>query len=125
MAHDVGCGFAIAAHWIPENGLAGNVYHSQGRVVGPIGIVGNNHLQNGFVRPVRESDARDWLRNQWEKPVFMAIGTQDPVLGPPVMQALCKDIAGCTDPYEHPEAGHFVQEWGEEIAQRALATFGS
>ena len=68
--------------------------------------------------------ARDWLRNEWQGPVFMAIGTQDPVLGSPVMQALRGDIAGCPEPYEHPQAGHFVQEWGEDIAERALAAFG-
>lgn len=70
-------------------------------------------------------DARDWLRTQWKGPVFMAIGTQDPVLGPPVMQALRKDIAGCPEPYAHSEAGHFVQEWGADIARRALSVFGS
>ena len=26
-------------------------------------------------------------------------------------------------PYEVQEAGHFVQEWGEEIAEKALAFF--
>ena len=68
--------------------------------------------------------ARDWLRRQWAGPVFMAIGTQDPVLGPPVMEALGKDIAGCPEPYAHPEAGHFVQEWGEDIARAAMSVFG-
>ena len=68
--------------------------------------------------------ARDWLRSQWMGSVFMAIGTQDPVLGPPVMQALRQDIAGCPEPYQHPEAGHFVQEWGEDIAKKALSAFG-
>jgi len=53
----------------------------------------------------------------------MAVGMTDPVLGPLVMQALRNDIQNCGKPYEHPEAGHFVQEWGEEIAQKALATF--
>lgn len=69
--------------------------------------------------------ARDWLGSQWTGPVFMAVGTQDPVLGPPVMQALRNDIAGCPEPYEHPEAGHFVQEWGADIARKALSAFGS
>ena len=54
----------------------------------------------------------------------MAIGMQDPVLGPPVMHALRKIIRGCPDPYKMPEAGHFVQEWGEEVAKKALITFG-
>lgn len=50
----------------------------------------------------------------------MAIGMKDPVLGPPVMHALRKTIRGCPAAYEHAEAGHFVQEWGEDIARRAL-----
>jgi haloalkane dehalogenase len=51
------------------------------------------------------------------------VAMKDPVLGPPVMQALRKDIRNCPGPYEHSEAGHFVQEWGEEIARRALEAF--
>jgi len=69
-------------------------------------------------------EARDWLRNQWTGPVFMAVGPKDPVLGPPVMAALRSDINGCPEPYAHPDAGHFVPEWGQEIATRALAAFG-
>ena len=68
--------------------------------------------------------AREWLRNKWEGSVFMAIGMKDPVLGPPVMQVLRNDIRNCPVPYEHPNAGHFVQEWGEEIAREAIAAFG-
>jgi pimeloyl-ACP methyl ester carboxylesterase len=67
--------------------------------------------------------AREWLRSKWEGSVFMAIGMKDPVLGPPVMQALRNDIRNCPEPYEHSEAGHFVQEWGEEIARKAIAAF--
>jgi hypothetical protein len=51
----------------------------------------------------------------------MAIGMTDPVLGPPVMQALRKLIKNCPAPLEVSEAGHFVQEWGERVAQEALA----
>ncbi len=69
--------------------------------------------------------ARDWLQNHWEGSVFMAVGMQDPVLGPPVMAALRRIVAGCPAPYEHTEAGHFTQEWGEEIATRALAAFNA
>jgi pimeloyl-ACP methyl ester carboxylesterase len=68
--------------------------------------------------------ARDWLRDKWTGPVFMAVGMKDPVLGPPVMQVLRNDIRNCPEPYEHYEAGHFVQEWGEEIAKKALKDFG-
>ena len=53
----------------------------------------------------------------------MAIGMQDPVLGPPVMRALQKIIAGCAEPYEIDEAGHFVQEWGDKVATKALEVF--
>ena len=67
--------------------------------------------------------AREWLRNKWNGPVFMAIGMKDPVLGPPVMQVLRNDIRNCPEPYQHIEAGHFVQEWGEEVARETLAAF--
>jgi haloalkane dehalogenase len=67
--------------------------------------------------------AREWLRSKWNGLAFMAIGMKDPVLGPPVMQALRNDIRSCPLPFEHFEAGHFVQEWGEEIAKEALVTF--
>ncbi len=54
---------------------------------------------------------------------FMAIGGADPVLGPPVMNQLRTIINGCPEPLVIEEAGHFVQEWGEEIARKALVTF--
>jgi len=54
---------------------------------------------------------------------IMAVGMKDPVLGPLVMQALQNDIRNCPEAYEHSEAGHFVQEWGEEIAREAIAAF--
>jgi pimeloyl-ACP methyl ester carboxylesterase len=64
--------------------------------------------------------ARDWWRNAWQGEAFMAIGMKDPVLGPPVMRALRKIIRGCPEPYEHPEGGHFLQEWGDDVAREAL-----
>lgn len=67
--------------------------------------------------------ARQWLREQWAGKVFMAVGMKDPVLGPPVMQALRNDIRNCPEPREYPDAGHFAQEWGEAIAADALAAF--
>lgn len=69
--------------------------------------------------------ARDWLRREWSGRTFMAVGMQDPVLGPPVMEALRKDIRGCPEPFELPEAGHFVQEWGEEVARKTLEAWGA
>ena len=68
--------------------------------------------------------AREWLKTAWAGASFMAVGMQDPVLGPPVMKALRKLIQGCPEPYEIPEAGHFVQEWGDVVAKRALEAFG-
>jgi hypothetical protein len=40
------------------------------------------------------------------------------------MEALRATIRGCPPPLEIPEAGHFVQEWGEPVARKALAAFG-
>jgi pimeloyl-ACP methyl ester carboxylesterase len=54
----------------------------------------------------------------------MAIGAQDPVLGPPVMHALRRAIPGCTEPMMIEEAGHFVQEDGERVAMAAVEAFG-
>jgi pimeloyl-ACP methyl ester carboxylesterase len=53
----------------------------------------------------------------------MAIGMRDPVLGPPVMEALSDSIANCPQPIEIAEAGHFVQEWGGDVAKKALEAF--
>jgi len=67
--------------------------------------------------------ARDWWKNDWDGETFMAIGAKDPVLGPPVMHALRKLIRGCPEAYVHPQGGHFLQEWGEDIADRAQAAW--
>jgi pimeloyl-ACP methyl ester carboxylesterase len=68
--------------------------------------------------------AASFLREQWQGRTVMVIGMQDPVLGPPVMHALAKLIRNCPTPIELREAGHFVQEWGEQVATLALAAFG-
>jgi pimeloyl-ACP methyl ester carboxylesterase len=64
--------------------------------------------------------ARDWWRNDWKGEAFMAVGAKDPVLGPPVMGALRKIIRNCPEPWLHAEGGHFLQEWGEDVATEAL-----
>ncbi len=69
--------------------------------------------------------ARDWWRTNWAGESFMAIGMQDPVLGAPVMHAMAKLIKGCPRPLEIADAGHFVQEWGDKVANAALAHFAS
>jgi haloalkane dehalogenase/tRNA(adenine34) deaminase len=67
--------------------------------------------------------ARDYLSTQWRGASFMAIGMQDPVIGEKPMKALAKIIRNCPPPLELPEAGHFVQEWGEAPARAALESF--
>jgi tRNA(adenine34) deaminase len=65
--------------------------------------------------------ARDFWRDRWQGRSFMAVGAQDPVLGPPVMQQLASVIRGCPPPMVVEQAGHFVQEHGQPIATAALA----
>jgi len=67
--------------------------------------------------------ARDFLARAWTGRTLMAIGAQDPVLGVPVMQALCAQIRNCPEPIVLPQAGHFVQEHGEAIAREAVGYF--
>jgi haloalkane dehalogenase len=67
--------------------------------------------------------AKFWS-TEWAGESFMAIGMQDPVLGPKAMYAMQKLIRNCPDPMEVADGGHFVQEWGEPIAKAALETFG-
>lgn len=69
--------------------------------------------------------ARDYFRNEWDGPCFMALGAADPVLGGPVMQKLHADIRGAGPMMVIEEAGHFVQEWGEPIARAALDYFAA
>lgn len=54
---------------------------------------------------------------------FMAIGAADPVLGVGPMKKLGELINGCPEPMIIEDAGHFVQEWGEDIAKEALKSF--
>ena len=68
--------------------------------------------------------AADFWSTAWAGRSFMAIGMQDPVLGPVSMHALRKLIRGCPEPLEVAAAGHFVPEWGEPIAYAALQAFG-
>ena len=61
--------------------------------------------------------------NDWTGESFMAVGMQDPVLGPDSMSWLRSKIKNCPEPMEIADGGHFVQEWGEEIAKAALTKF--
>ena len=68
-------------------------------------------------------EAALFWQQRWQGDSFMAIGMQDPVLGPPAMLALHRQIRGCPPPLEVAEGGHFLQEWGAPIARAALAHF--
>ncbi|MGA2127619.1 MAG: haloalkane dehalogenase [Xanthobacteraceae bacterium] len=68
--------------------------------------------------------ARAWWTAEWQGRSFMAVGGADPVLGEPVMRRLRLAIRGCPQPLVLPEAGHFVQEWGDQVARAALDAFG-
>jgi pimeloyl-ACP methyl ester carboxylesterase len=68
--------------------------------------------------------AARFLKEEWSGQSLLAIGQRDPVLGEPVMRRLAGTIRGCPEPLLIPEAGHFVQEWGEPIARHALRHFG-
>ncbi|MEO1081036.1 MAG: haloalkane dehalogenase [Pseudomonadota bacterium] len=67
--------------------------------------------------------ARAWWSEEWSGASFMAVGMTDPVLGPAQMEQLRSTIRGCPAPMELPDAGHFVQEWGAEVAREALNSF--
>lgn len=67
--------------------------------------------------------AKFWS-TEWSGPTFMAVGMQDPVLGPPIMKVMRGLIRGCPAPMEIEDGGHFVQERGGAIAKAALEAFG-
>jgi tRNA(adenine34) deaminase len=67
--------------------------------------------------------ADHFWRNDWQGQSFMAIGLQDPVLGETVMRNLQKIIRNCPEPMLLPQAGHFVQEHGQSIAEAAVQLF--
>jgi haloalkane dehalogenase len=69
------------------------------------------------------AQAAVWWANEWRGRSFMAVGMKDPVLGPSVMADLRGTIRGCPAPMEIIDGGHFVQEWGEEIARAAVKAF--
>lgn len=63
-----------------------------------------------------------WMQD-WRGQTLMAIGTQDPVLGLPVMTQLRAMIRDCPEPLLLPQAGHFTQEHGEPVAKAAVGYF--
>jgi tRNA(adenine34) deaminase len=67
--------------------------------------------------------AREFWATRWSGRAMMAVGAQDPVLGVHVMQALREGIRGCPEPMVLEQAGHFVQEHGQAIADAAVGYF--
>ncbi|MCA3640736.1 MAG: alpha/beta fold hydrolase [Methylobacterium sp.] len=67
--------------------------------------------------------ARTFWAEQWRGKSFMAWGAADPVFGRDVMDDMHKLIHGCPAPLIIHEGGHFVQEWGHDIATAALSYF--
>lgn len=65
--------------------------------------------------------AREWWSTQWNGKTAMVIGMTDPVLGPTVMEDMRKTIRNCPEPVKLTAAGHFVQEWGEDVVEGALS----
>lgn len=68
--------------------------------------------------------AAAWWHDAWQGVSFMAVGAQDPVLGPNQMETLRATIANCPAPMMIEDGGHFVQEWGGPIARAALEHWG-
>ncbi|KAI9011661.1 putative haloalkane dehalogenase [Hyaloraphidium curvatum] len=66
-----------------------------------------------------------WSKGEGNKiPIFMAIGMKDLVIEPRVMYFLRnRFLTSTVATMELPDAGHFVQEWGERIIYRALDVF--
>jgi tRNA(adenine34) deaminase len=67
--------------------------------------------------------AAEFLQHEWQGQSMMAIGLQDPVLGEQSMRRLHALIRNCPEPMLLPEAGHFVQEHGQSIAEAAVHYF--
>jgi pimeloyl-ACP methyl ester carboxylesterase len=73
---------------------------------------------------VEISRAAQRFWSAWDGPSFLAVGAQDPVLGVPAMDRLRRTVRGAPAPLVLADAGHFVQEHGDVVAQAALISFG-
>ena len=65
---------------------------------------------------------KDHFRTQ---DIFMACGSQDRVFGVDVMHELAGMWKNGCYYMDIPQAGHFVQEWGDQVAMRAIQVFES
>jgi tRNA(adenine34) deaminase len=67
--------------------------------------------------------AQEYLQSRWSGKTIVAVGMQDPVLGPTVMARLVGSIRNAPEPIWLPNAGHFVQEQGEALASVTAKAF--
>ena len=67
--------------------------------------------------------ARHYWHDEWSRPSFMAYGAADTVFTPAMMETLRSGIFDCPPAHVVPDGGHFVQEWGADIAQAALKSW--
>ena len=65
----------------------------------------------------------DFWRERWTGQTLMAVGPQDPVLGPTGMPDVQAVIRGRGEPLVLNHAGQFVPDHGESIARQALSFF--
>jgi pimeloyl-ACP methyl ester carboxylesterase len=64
--------------------------------------------------------AQAFWSSAWSGRSMMAVGAQDPVFSPSLMESLRGSIKGCPPPLVIAEGGHFVQEHGARIATEAV-----
>ncbi len=68
--------------------------------------------------------AKKFWSNDWNGQSYMAVGMLDPFFGKSIMDDLQSTIKNCPKPVALENVGHFVQEWGEDVAKAALKSFG-
>ena len=71
---------------------------------------------------VSRAAERFWAQD-WEGQSMMAIGMLDPVFSPASMERLRQGIKQCPLPTMVDQGGHFVQEHGALIAEKAVEIF--
>ena len=67
--------------------------------------------------------AKEFWSTEWTGKSFMAVGMLDPFFGKPIMDDLQRLIKNCPESLILNDVGHFVQEWGEDVAKAALTSF--
>jgi tRNA(adenine34) deaminase len=69
--------------------------------------------------------ARSFLQTRWSGTALLAVGHQDPVLGIGQMEVLKQTIQNSYPIVHLHQAGHFVPEWGAQLAHSANQLFGT